>query len=94
MYFYIILCVYSNIDMYYYKYNTPSRFHVNKKMSDYLTLYQSNLMKRILKKETVKINIPMTDLQPIDPNVYVILFPLTNMFCFLAGYYSHYFLNK
>lgn len=87
---------YGNIDMYSYKYNTFSQVCVNKKMMSYLKFYQDTLIKDIFKKQTPKINTFMKLCPPIDPNTntYLILFPLTNIFCFLAGYYSHYFLKK
>lgn len=82
---------YGNIDMYYNKYNTNTRFFVNKKMSNYLRFYQENLIKNCLQKETSKVNTSMKPLNPIDPNIYLLLFPVTNILAFLAGYYSHYF---
>ncbi len=82
--------------MYSHKYNTSSLFSVNKKMSDYLRFYQNNIIKCLLKNQTPKSNtcVKLNSLSPIDPNAHLILFPLTNIFCFLAGYYSHYFLKK
>lgn len=83
---------YGNIDMYYYKYNTSS-FPMNKRMSNYLRFYQDSLIKNVLKKETPKVNTFMKPFPPIEPNTYLILFHVSNILAFLAGYYSHYFLN-
>lgn len=85
---------YGNIVMYEYNYNRSNAFFVNKKMHDYLKLYKDNLLKDILKKQTPKINTFTKPFPPIDPNIYSLLFPVTNILAFLAGYYSHYFLNK
>lgn len=80
--------------MYYHKYNTSSAFSINKEMNNYLRFYQENLLRNILKKQTPKVDTCMTSFNPIDPNIYILLFPLTNILAFLAGYYSHYFLKK
>lgn len=80
--------------MYFYKYNNCSKFYVNKKISDYLRLYQDNLIKDIFKRQTTNLNTFVRQFPPIEPKEYFILIPLTNILSFLAGYYSHYFLRN
>lgn len=66
-------------------------FYTNKKVYDYLKLYEKNRIQDILRFHK---NTPaFTDalMPPRDPLRHLLFFSATHILAFLAGYYSHYF---
>lgn len=70
-------------------------FYTNKNVNDYLKLYETNYIKRILQfyEKAPRVRNIDNTLPAIDPDPrnYLLVFHVTHILSFLAGYYSHYF---